>query len=129
LVSNVISPPPSWLPRRHQTQTGGESRTHRSTHDSTPEQRRDHCDPLDKGWLIFGLPPAEVAVHPAESHGSELYLMCRDLDAEMQRLTAQGVACSNVEEARWGAVTKIRLPGGGEVGLYQPRHPTMVDRP
>jgi catechol 2,3-dioxygenase-like lactoylglutathione lyase family enzyme len=81
------------------------------------------------GWLIFGLPPAEVAVHPAESHGSELYLMCRDLDAEMQRLTAQGVACSNVEEARWGAITKIRLPGGGEVGLYQPRHPTMVDRP
>ena len=81
------------------------------------------------GWLIFGLPPAEVAVHPAESHGSELYLMCSDLDAEMQRLTAQGVACSNVEEARWGAVTKIRLPGGGEVGLYQPRHPTMVDRP
>jgi len=81
------------------------------------------------GWLIFGVPPAEVAVQPAESHGSELYLMCRDLDAEMERLTAQGVACSKVEEARWGSVTKIRLPGGGELGLYQPRHPTMVDKP
>jgi hypothetical protein len=82
-----------------------------------------------EGWLIFGLPPAEVAVHPAESPGSELYLMCRDLDAEMRRLTGRGVACSNVEEARWGTVTKIRLPGRGELGLYQPRHPTMVDQP
>jgi hypothetical protein len=53
------------------------------------------------GWLIFGLPPAEVAVHPAESHGSELYLMCRDLDAERQKLAAHGVVCSEVEEARW----------------------------
>jgi catechol 2,3-dioxygenase-like lactoylglutathione lyase family enzyme len=81
------------------------------------------------GWLIFGLPPAEVAVHPAESHGCELYLMCRDLEAERQKLAAQGVACSEVEEARWGSVTKIRLPGGGELGLYQPRHPTMIDEP
>jgi catechol 2,3-dioxygenase-like lactoylglutathione lyase family enzyme len=81
------------------------------------------------GWLIFGLPPAEVAVHPAESHGSELYLMCHDLGAERQKLAAHGVVCSEVEEARWGSVIKIRLPGGGELGLYQPRHPTMVDEP
>ena len=79
------------------------------------------------GWLIFGLPPAEVAVHPAESPGYGLYLMCHDLDAEMARLRALGVECSEVEEARWGSVTMLRLPGGGELGLYQPRHPTMFE--
>jgi catechol 2,3-dioxygenase-like lactoylglutathione lyase family enzyme len=82
-----------------------------------------------EGWLIFGLPPAEVAFHPAQSHGTELYLMCRDLDAERRKLAVRGVACSEVEEARWGSVTMIRLPGGGELGLYEPRHPTMVDEP
>ena len=81
------------------------------------------------GWLIFALPPAEVAVHPAESDGCDLYFMCRDLDAEMHGLAARGVECSDVEEARWGSVTMIRLPGGGHVGLYQPRHPTMVEEP
>src|SRR6187551_2288202 len=80
------------------------------------------------GWLIFGLPPAEVAVHPAESAAAELYLMCDDLATEMRTLGEKGVQCSEVEEARWGSVTKIRLPGGGEVGLYQPKHPTMVER-
>jgi catechol 2,3-dioxygenase-like lactoylglutathione lyase family enzyme len=79
------------------------------------------------GWLIFGLPPTEVAVHPAESPGAELYLMCRDLGAEMERLRAAGVECTDVEEARWGSITMVRLPGGGQVGLYEPRHPTMVD--
>jgi catechol 2,3-dioxygenase-like lactoylglutathione lyase family enzyme len=80
------------------------------------------------GWLIFALPPAEVAVHPAPENGpSELYLMCDDLHAEMRALAARGVACSEVEEARWGSVTRIRLPGGGEVGLYQPKHPSAVD--
>jgi hypothetical protein len=79
------------------------------------------------GWLIFALPPAEVAVHPAESPGAGLYLMCHDLYAEMQRLAGRGVECSTVEEARWGSITKIRLPGGGELGLYQPRHPNMVE--
>jgi hypothetical protein len=79
------------------------------------------------GWLIFGLPPAELAVHPAESDGCDLYLMCHDLDAEMQRLAARGVECSDVDEARWGSVTRVRLPGGGQVGIYQPRHPTMVE--
>lgn len=79
------------------------------------------------GWLIFGLPPAEIAVHPADQHGFELFLMCRDLAAEMKRLASLGIECSDVEEARWGSVTKIPLPGGGELGLYQPRHPTMVE--
>lgn len=78
-------------------------------------------------WLIFALPPAEVAVHPADENGAhELYLMCDDLAGEMASLAAKGVACSGVEEARWGSVTKIRLPGGGDVGLYQPKHPSPV---
>lgn len=75
------------------------------------------------GWLIFALPPAEAAVHPAEANGRhELNFMCRDLQAEIAALKEKGVACSGVQEARWGSVTKIRLPGGGEIGLYQPKH-------
>jgi catechol 2,3-dioxygenase-like lactoylglutathione lyase family enzyme len=79
------------------------------------------------GWLIFALPPAEVAVHPAEDGDrNELYFMCHDLKAEILALDAKGVRCSEVQEARWGSITKIRLPGGGEVGLYQPKHPTAL---
>jgi catechol 2,3-dioxygenase-like lactoylglutathione lyase family enzyme len=79
------------------------------------------------GWLIFALPPAEMAIHPAEeSARHELYLMCDDLEAEIQALGAKGVRCSEVAEARWGSVTRIRLPGGGEVGLYQPKHPLAL---
>lgn len=79
-------------------------------------------------WLIFELPPAELAVHPADDVGHELYFMCDDLQAEMATLTAKGVRTSEVEEARWGSITKIQLPGGTQVGLYQPRHPTAVTR-
>ena len=79
------------------------------------------------GWLIFALPPAEVAVHPAETNDRhELYLMCSDLKADMAALRAKGVACSDVQKERWGSITKVRLPGGGEVGLYQPKHPTAL---
>ena len=78
------------------------------------------------GWLIFGLPPAELAIHPAETAGAELYFMCDDLATEMRSLAERGVQCSEVEEPRWGSVTKIRLPGGGAVGLYQPKHKAMV---
>jgi len=79
------------------------------------------------GWLIFALPPAEVAVHPAkETIGHELYLMCDDLKGEIAALGEKNVRCSEVEEARWGSVAKIRLPGGGEVGLYQPKHPLAL---
>jgi catechol 2,3-dioxygenase-like lactoylglutathione lyase family enzyme len=79
------------------------------------------------GWLIFALPPAEAAVHPAgESERHELYFMCDDLKAEISTLASQGVQCSEVEEARWGSIAKIRLPGGSEVGLYQPKHPTAL---
>src|SRR5215467_13658348 len=75
------------------------------------------------GWLVFALPPAEVAVHPAEdSDRHELYFMCEDLAAEISTLSEKGVRCSEVQEARWGSVTRIPLPGGSEVGLYQPKH-------
>src|SRR6186713_170398 len=84
----------------------------------------EHVD-AGGGWLIFGLPPAEVAVHPEATPGAQLYLMCDDLPAEIARLTELGVQCSEVEEARWGSLTAIRMPGGGDLGLYQPRHPTM----
>ena len=76
------------------------------------------------GWLIFALPPAEVAVQPSEEDDRhELYFMCDDLKAQILALKDKGVECSEVREARWGSITKIRLPGGSEVGLYQPRHP------
>jgi catechol 2,3-dioxygenase-like lactoylglutathione lyase family enzyme len=78
-------------------------------------------------WLIFALPPAEVAVHPTEQDGSdELYFMCDDVKAEIASLAAKGVRCSEVEEARWGSLTRIHLPGGGRVGLYQPKHPSPL---
>lgn len=79
--------------------------------------------------LIFALPPAEVAVHPAEENGRpELYFMCDDLRAEILALGSKGVQSSEVQEARWGSITKILLPGGGEVGLYQPKHPSVLSR-
>ncbi len=78
-------------------------------------------------WLIFELPPAELAVHPSDHDGgSELYLMCDDLRSEMAALVQKGIRCSEVEEARWGSVTRIGLPGGGQVGLYQPKHATAL---
>jgi catechol 2,3-dioxygenase-like lactoylglutathione lyase family enzyme len=78
------------------------------------------------GWLIFALPPAEAAFHPSENDIHELYFMCDDLKNEMASLAKKGVKCSNVEEARWGSITKMRLPSGGHVGLYQPKHPTAL---
>jgi len=78
-------------------------------------------------WLIFALPPAEVAMHPAEdSVAQELYFVCDDLNAEIAALGEKDVRCSEVEEARWGSITRIQLPGGGTVGLYQPKHPLAL---
>ena len=81
------------------------------------------------GWLIIKLPPAEVAVHPSDgATGHELYFMCDDLDATMEELRAKGVQFTqDVSDERWGRLTRLRLPGGGEVGLYQPRHPLAID--
>ncbi|MGA9670456.1 MAG: VOC family protein [Terracidiphilus sp.] len=83
------------------------------------------------GWLIFALPPSEIAVHPAEKPSPEngrhrLYLMCDDLQAEIKTLEKKGVPCSQVQEARWGSITGFQLPGGSKVGLYQPKHPTAL---
>ena len=77
------------------------------------------------GWLIFGLPPAELAAHPSEDPGAaELYLMCDDIGATVAQLAAKGVEPARpVSDEGWGLVTAIRLPGGGELGLYEPRHP------
>ena len=89
------------------------------------------------GWLIFGLPPAEAGIHPSEGerrqlHGgrqlltSVLYLMCDNLPALIKSLEAKNVSCSPVEEEDWGIKTTIQLPSGGEIGLYQPTHPTAL---
>jgi hypothetical protein len=76
------------------------------------------------GWLIFALPPSEVAVHPSEDNGAhELYLTCDNLKATIKALKAKGVACGEATEQRWGTLTHIHLPGGGQLGLYQPKHP------
>ncbi|MER6064132.1 VOC family protein [Streptomyces sp. NPDC001792] len=77
------------------------------------------------GWLIFQAPPTEVACHPADGEPAhELMLMCDDLDATRRELAERGVEFSRpVEEARWGRVSALRLPGGGELALYEPRHP------
>jgi catechol 2,3-dioxygenase-like lactoylglutathione lyase family enzyme len=78
------------------------------------------------GSLIFALPAAEAAFHPSAEAAHELYLMCDDLKAEMASLAKKGVKCSDIQEARWGSTTKMRLPGGGSLGLYQPKHPTAL---
>jgi catechol 2,3-dioxygenase-like lactoylglutathione lyase family enzyme len=89
------------------------------------------------GWLIFALPPSELAVHPGEGDfvqrhadhevlGAVLYLMCDDVRSMIKSLEARGVHCAPVEEAEWGHFTLLRLPSGGEIGLYQPTHPCAV---
>jgi catechol 2,3-dioxygenase-like lactoylglutathione lyase family enzyme len=91
-----------------------------------------------EGWLIFALPPAEIAVHPSSGNvlqrhaehdllGFVLYLMCDDVRSLIESLRGKNVRCSPIDEAPWGISTTIRLPSGGEVGLYQPRHPTALD--
>ena len=75
------------------------------------------------GWLIFKLPPAEVAVHPEDEARHELFLMCDDLERTMAELQAQGITLGEVSEQRWGRLTSISLPSGAEIGLYEPRHP------
>jgi len=74
------------------------------------------------GWLIFGLPPAELAVHPGENEVHEFYLMCDDVAAFVADMSARGVVCGPLHQQPWGALTQIVLPGGGKLGVYQPRH-------
>jgi catechol 2,3-dioxygenase-like lactoylglutathione lyase family enzyme len=78
------------------------------------------------GWLIFALPPAELAAHPTDDAGHhELYLMCDDVHATVDELASKGVEFSGpISDEGFGLMTAIKLPGGGELGLYEPRHPT-----
>ena len=81
------------------------------------------------GWLLFALPPSEVAVHPSEKNDvHELYLMCEDVDALVEHLSTACVQCSPVEEQGWGRLTTVTLPGGGELGIYQPLHEVVGSR-
>jgi hypothetical protein len=81
-----------------------------------------HVDAGD-GWLIFALPPSEVAVHPARKNDVHaLYLLCSDVRAFVRSMRAVGVACSRVKKLSWGRLTRVRLPGGGELGVYEPSH-------
>jgi catechol 2,3-dioxygenase-like lactoylglutathione lyase family enzyme len=81
------------------------------------------------GWMIFKAPPSELAVHPGGPAGTqELYLMCDDLDATMAELTAKGAEFgAPVTETGWGRLTAIRVPGAGDIRLYEPRHRTAYD--
>jgi hypothetical protein len=81
-----------------------------------------HVD-VGHGWLIFGLPPAEVAVHPSEKNDvHEFYLMCDDVDAFVSEMKTRGVECGEVQSMGWGRLTQVMLPGGGKLGVYQARH-------
>jgi predicted enzyme related to lactoylglutathione lyase len=79
------------------------------------------------GWLIFALPPAELAIHPAGAADHELYLMCDEIHATLADLTAKGVeVASEVSDRGWGLLASLRLPDGAELGLYQPKHPSPL---
>jgi hypothetical protein len=80
-----------------------------------------HVD-VGGGWLIFGLPPAEIAVHPAEGSRHELYLLCDDVAAFVAEMATRNIACEPVTDQRWGLLTSVALPGGGTLGVYEPRH-------
>jgi hypothetical protein len=81
-----------------------------------------HVD-VGGGWLIFGLPPAEVAVHPSDSNDvHEFYLMCNDVAAFVAKMKTHDIACTPVQDEGWGLLTQLTLPGGGKLGVYQPRH-------
>ena len=78
---------------------------------------------VGEGWLIFGLPPAEVAVHPSNRNGvHELYLMSDDIEGFVAEMKRQNIACGPVQNQGWGLLTEVTLPGGGKLGIYQPRH-------
>ena len=81
-----------------------------------------HVD-VGHGWLIFGLPPSEVAVHPGEKNNvHEFYLMCDDVEAFIAEMKKNKIACGPVQNQGWGMLTELSLPGGGKLGVYQPRH-------
>jgi len=80
------------------------------------------------GWLIFGLPPSEVAFHPwGKNNVHEFYLMCDDLKEFVAKMRRRGLKCSRIKKHSFGLMTELRLPGGGGLGIYQPTHPRPVE--
>jgi hypothetical protein len=76
------------------------------------------------GWLIFALPRSEIAVHPSKKNEvQEFYLLCDDVQAFVAEMKSQKIRCSAVTEERWGSITHVTLPGGGKLGVHQPKHP------
>jgi hypothetical protein len=104
---------------------------HAIVYSREPEADRDflrdvlqlpHVD-VGHGWLIFGLPPSEIAVHPATENGRhEIYFLCESVEAFMAEMAERGIACGPVQDMGWGRLTQLTLPGGGSVGVYEPRH-------
>jgi catechol 2,3-dioxygenase-like lactoylglutathione lyase family enzyme len=85
------------------------------------------CIDAGHDWLIFALPPAELAFHPAESNGGhELFLMCDDDEAFVKQMSQRGVECAELSTERWGSFTRLMLPSGGTLGVYQPSHPSPL---
>jgi catechol 2,3-dioxygenase-like lactoylglutathione lyase family enzyme len=81
------------------------------------------------GWLIFKLPPAEIAVHPTDGEpAAEFYLMCDDIETLMARLRADGMTCGPVTDQGWGLLGSVRLPSGSDLAIYEPRHPVAYRR-
>ena len=107
--------------------TGG----HTVIHSTNPEADRAFFRDVLKfenvdaggGWLIFSLPPSEFAVHPAEKNDlHEFYLMCDNAEAFVAEMTEKGVECEPTKNVGWGVLTSVTLPGGGKIGVYEPRH-------
>jgi hypothetical protein len=81
-----------------------------------------HVD-VGHGWLIFGLPPAEVAIHPSDKNDvHEFYLMCDDVKQFVAAINEHNISCDEIQDQGWGLLTHLTLPGGGKIGVYQPRH-------
>lgn len=81
-----------------------------------------HVD-VGGGWLIFGLPPSEIAVHPFDQNDRhELYFMCEDIEKLVDQVSQHGVSCEPIQDEGWGRITQMPLPGGGKLGIYEPRH-------
>jgi catechol 2,3-dioxygenase-like lactoylglutathione lyase family enzyme len=132
-VSAKLAPPEfPWLLLEDSMISGA----HVIVHSKDPEADRAffrdvlafHSVDAGHGWLIFRLPPSEAAFHPSEKNGPhELFFMSDNLKSEMAVLRRKGVPCSAVHEERWGSIARLPLPGGGEIGLYQPKHPTALN--
>jgi hypothetical protein len=87
-----------------------------------------HAD-AGHGWLIFALPPAEIAIHPSDENDvHEFYFMCDDVRAFVADMALRNVECAAIHEERWGSITRLTLPGGGTIGVYQPKHPSPILR-